>query len=255
MLDVYKNTLREVGLSPKETETLWILLWEGSLPASQIARRTKLNRTTSYGILKSLAEKGLVSRTSIGGVTRFQSIDPRLLPDYIERMRSGLLERKKEIEGILPQIISARTKKNIFPRIQFFEGIEGVKQAYEDTLENNQGKQLLDISGTDAIFTRMDSEWLDYYLKKRTRLGIRCVDLAPNTEWSRRSKAVDKEVLRITKLIPAQFTFDTEIDIYDNKVGIFSYSEKEPIAVIIEDEAIANTMKTLFAYMESHAKA
>jgi len=251
MIAELHKILKGIGLDQKETAVLMILLEEGKLRARDIARLAKINRSTAYGILKDLMNRGLVSETKEKGVLMFQSIDPALLVNYIERLESGLAETKKEVKLILPQIKNLRDKKDIYPRIQFFEGIEGIKQGYEDTLQNNQEKLLRDFTGTDAIFRVMPHEWVEYYLQKRSLSGIKCLDIAPNTEWSKKSQLRDKELLRITKLIPEQFAFDTEINIYDNKTAIFSFSEKEPIAVIIEDKHIAETMKKLFEYINS----
>jgi hypothetical protein len=51
--------------------------------------------------------------------------------------------------------------------------------------------------------------------------------------------------------MPQEFGFDTEIDIWDNKVGLFTFSEENPIAVLIEDERVAHTMRQMFKYIYS----
>ena len=174
-----------------------------------------------------------------------------MLLNYIDRKQEELNERKEEIKKLLPELKRLQSKSDVFPRIQFFEGIEGIKQAYEDTLENNKEKQLLDFTGTDAVFKHMGKEWVNYYVKKRAQLEIKCIDIAPNTEWAQKSKKRDDELLRVTKLMPEKYLFNTEIAIYDEKVAIFSFSEDQPIALIIEDKNISHTMKTLFKYIES----
>ena len=127
-------------------------------------------------------------------------------------------------------------------------------QAYEDTLENNQEKFLRDITGIDAVFNLFDPGWIEYYLKKRTKLGIKCVDLVPETDWGKKSKVDDEKYIRTTKFLPAKSGFDAEVSIYDNKVGIFSYAEENPVAVLVEDATISHMMKQLFDFMAEHAK-
>ena len=221
--------------------------------ASAIARIAKLNRTTTYGILKELAAKGLVSAEHKKGATRYQSIAPELLPGYIERRGRELLDTREVIKKLIPQIKLLRAKGRLLPRIQFFEGRGGVEQAYEDTLENNKEKFLRNIVGMDAVYTKLDLKFVDYYLKKRTRLGIRDTYITPETEMSRKYRGEDEKYIRKGKFIPEKYSMDTEISIYDNKVGIFSYSLENPVAIIIEDETISATMKKLFDYIESTA--
>lgn len=251
MIQTLQKAAHDLGLGDKEIRVFLVLLQESSLRVQSIAKKARLNRTTTYGILKALGEKGLVSSADRKGITEYQSIEPQQLLSYIDRKRDRLRERRDEIKAVVPEIKKLREKSDVLPRIRFFEGIEGMKQAYEDTLEGNESKELLDITGTDAIFRRMGKEWIEYYVRKRARLGIQCIDIAPDSEWSRRSKESDSEFLRRTELLPEQYTFDTEIDIYDNKVGIFSFSEDQPLAVIIEDNKITAALKTLFRYIES----
>lgn len=251
MFNKLQKILVSIGFSDNEARVLTVLLQEGTLRVRDIGSKIRINRTTVYGILKSLLKKGLVSTIIKYGVTEYQSIEPALLLQYVDRRKAELEERKKEVADILPQIRQIRENRNIFPKIYFFEGEEGIKQAYEDTLENNKGKQLLDLTGADAIYENMGQEWWEYYWQKRTRLNIQCKVIAPNTEWARVMKQRDREFKRLTRFIPREYLFRTEINIYDNRVAIFSFSKEKPLAVIIEDEAIADTLKTLFRYIEN----
>lgn len=248
------KAMRSIGLHDKQIRVLNVLLESGPMFASAIARAAKLNRSTTYVILKELQEKGLVSSAKEQSATRYQSIAPELLPGYIERKREELAESKKEVEEMLPQIKMLRAKRNVLPKVQFFEGKESVEQAYEDTLENNDEKFLRDITGVDAVFTNLDQKFLKYYLEKRARLGVRCIDLVPETNWARKSKEDDVKYLRTTKFLPAKYNFDGEVSIYGNKVGLFSYAQENPVALIIEDETITQMMKQIFDYIESTAQ-
>lgn len=250
-MPILKKALEQIGLGQKEVQVLLVLLEHGPMLASAIAKTAKLNRTTTYGLLKELGGRGLVSQVKKEGATRYQSIAPELLPQYIERRRDELGASKKEVEDALPQIKLLRAKGKALPKVQFFEGKEGVEQAYEDTLENNKGKVLYDITGIDAAYGNLDPKFVQYYLEKRKKLGIRATYIVPKTENAFKAAQDDEKYIRKAVFIPPQFTFETEISIYDNKVGIFSYAKENPVALIIEDDTIAHTMKTLFDYIES----
>ena len=249
-----QGALEKIGLGDKEIKVLLALLKGGAMFAAAIAREAGLNRTTTYGILKELAAKGLVSSEQKTGAARYQSIDPELLPSYIERRGKELLEIKNEIAEIVPQIKLLRSKGKTLPKVQFFEGKEGIEQAYEDTLEKNSERKLFEITGIDDVYTKLDPKFVQYYLDKRTRLGIKSFYIAPETQLAREAKKDDEKYLREVRFIPEAYKMNTEIAIYDNKVGIFSYAQENPVAVLIEDDAIASTMKTLFRYIESTVK-
>lgn len=254
MIPILKKNLEAVGLHKNEVSILLVLLENSPMLVSRIARGAKLNRTTTYGVLKMLSEKGLASSARKQGALRYQSIPPDQLPSYIERRREMLAETKKQIAEMIPQLNLIRSKGKTLPRVQFFEGEEGVKQAYEDTLENNREKKLLDITGVDAVFKHFGEKWVRYYLEKRKRLDITCIDLAPESAWAHKSREEDKKYLRETKFLPARYAFDAELSLYDDKVGIFSYSQETPVALIVEDATISDMMKKLFTCLETVAQ-
>ena len=244
------DTLRDIGLSDKEGLVLGILLERGPMLAAALAKLTKLNRTTVYWVLAELAEKGLVSSVNKKGMaTRYQSIEPEALPSYVERRRDSLAKSKERLEAMAPKLRVAQGHKP-FPKVQFFEGKEGVMQAYEDTLVNNKGKILYDITGVDAAYKNVDPAFVDYYLNKRRELGVRARVVMPKTEYGLHAASEDEKYLRTTHFLPPTVNFDSEISIYDDKVGIFSYAEENPVALIIEDRTIAHTLKTLFDFIE-----
>lgn len=255
MIPALKTGLESLGLNEKQIAVLSVLLKKGQpILVSSIAHAADLNRTTTYDILKELGGKGLVSHVERRGAMRYQAIAAELLPAYVERRREQLKETKERFEQAIPQLKLLQAHGNTLPQVQFFEGLEGVKQAYEDTLENNKEKKLFDFTGTDAIYQKMGTEWLEYYWKKRSRLGIECSVLAPDTEWSRLMQSEDRKYKRTTRLISKEFPFESEIDIYDDKVGIFTFSQERPIAVIIQDSTINSTLKAFFKLISLQAK-
>ena len=249
-----KKSLEKLGLGEKESLVVLVLLETGPMLVAAVAKAAKLNRTTTYGILKDLAETGLVTSAKQGGVTRYQSIAPELLPAYIERRGRDLLETKEEVAKLIPQIKLLRSKARSLPKVQFFEGKEGIEQAYEDKLENNVGKKLYEFTGMDAGYEKLGVQFIDYFLKRRKELGVHSEYVAPDTPLAREEEKKDEELLRKVTFIPPQFAMETEISIYDNKVSLTSFSAENPVTVLIEDENIARTMKKIFDYVQSTAK-
>ena len=246
-----KKALESLGLRPKEIQVLLVLLEHGPMLVAALAKAAKLNRTTTYGILKDLAESGLVTSAKHGSSLRYQSISPELLPAYIERRGKELIETKESLEKLIPQIKLLRSKAKALPKVQFFEGTEGIKQAFEDKLANNEGKVLYEFTGMDAGYAKMDHAFIDYYLNKRAKLRIFSTYISPDTPLSRKTAEDDDRLYRKVKFIPEKYAIATEVSIYDNKVSISSFSPENPVAVLIEDENIAQTMKQLFNFIES----
>ncbi len=249
-----RKALETIGLGDKAVRVLIVLLENGPMFVASVARAAKLNRTTTYGILKELSEKGLASSAKKDGVTRYQSIAPELLPGYIERRGKELLEMQAEISTLLPQIKLLRSKGSTLPKVQFFEGKEGMLQAFAGKLDNNKAKVIYEITGMDAGYEKLGPQFIDYYLKKRTAMKIKSEYIAPDTPFARKEAENDEKYYRQVKFIPAQYAMDTEISIYGDNVCIASFAAENPVAIVIEDETIAHTMKTLFDYVRSTAK-
>lgn len=245
-----KAMLFSLGLPEKEVAAMEVLLQFNCLKVKDLAVKAHLNRSTAYVVLKSLQKKGLVSSLQKYGLTQFRTIEPKLLPSYLERQKEVLEITKKKVTELLPELNSMQDNLEAAPKVNFFEGAEGVKQAYEDTLDNNKGKIIYVFSGPDIVFKEMGKDYVDYYVNKRTRLGIKSLQIAPDTSWGKFIKENDSKCIRFTKLIPAQFAFDTEMVIYDDKLGIFTFTKNKLMAVIIEDESIVNSMLALFRYID-----
>lgn len=249
-----KKALEILGLGDKEIRILTVLLEIGPTQVATVARAAKLNRTTTYGILKVLSEQGLVTSSEQRGILRYQSIAPELLPSYIERRGKELFDMKEEVAALVPQIKLLRSKARALPKVQFFEGKEGIEQAYVDKLENNQGKVVYEFTGMDTTYEKLGPAFVDYYLKKRIGSRIKSSYIAPDTAFARKEAENDEKYYREVKFIPPQYTMETEISVYDDKVSLTSFSAENPATILIEDRNLARTMKNLFDYVRSTAK-
>lgn len=246
------EALRDAGFNDSEIRVFTFLLRHDiGLRVSDIARRVRLNRTTLYGVLKALTDKGLVSSSEQRGVLLFRSIQPHLLVDYLERLQQRLASNIKKVEEIIPEITSQRTQEERYrPQMEFFDGTEGIKQAYEDTLRNNKDKTVYGLAGIHALYNLMGMDWIQYYLKKRSSMGVKWLALAVDSPTARAMQKRDKAEVRVTKFLPAEYKFDIELGSYDDNTLIVSFAEDHPWAMIIRDKKIAETVTALFRYID-----
>jgi len=251
----YKAQLKEIfdnlGLNPQETGTMLFLLENSvGLRVTEIAKRTGANRTTLYGTLNSLVDKGLVSTSEERGVMRFQSIQPHLLVDYVERAKDKLASDSKRLNQLVPEIVQARKARGEeYPQIQFFGGIEGIKQVYEDTLHDS--KEMFGFINYEAALNLMGREWANRYIQKRVAAGVTAYTISSDSTKAKDMKSQDDRHKRVIKVFPKGYEFDLEIMAYGEKVALISFDAKHPLAVIIKDGEIARTVKTLFRYIDS----
>lgn len=244
------ETLADIGLQPNEITVLTTLFdAKAALRVSLLSKRTKINRTTLYPILRSLSERGLVSSVEEGGVLAWRAIKPNLLIDYIQEMQKKLTTDIKSMRDMLSFMEEkgfGRERK--YPNIQFYEGREGIKKILTDTIAGNPSKIIYGFSGTDAAQKLMGVSWVNEYIKKRTEAGVHRYEIATGTQASLESKARDTREHRETHILPPEYPFEVEMMTYGDKVQIISFADDYPVAVLIQDEKIAQIVRSLFQY-------
>src|SRR3989338_5345410 len=93
--------LVDIGLTEPERRVFTMLIEEREpLRVTDIAKRTKQNRTSTYGVLSAIAKRGLVVSTDTKGVLRYQSIDPELIADHLSRAKERLAGDEKRLSEI-----------------------------------------------------------------------------------------------------------------------------------------------------------
>ncbi|MBI2639202.1 hypothetical protein HYW83_06485 [Candidatus Peregrinibacteria bacterium] len=235
--------LQNTGLAEKEAKIYLALLeLHESLPSS-IARRARVKRPTTYVILEQLQRRGLVSYIKKGKLLYFQALDPHaFLEDQNNKYRA--------LERALPELISLHAKLSATPQMSIFEGEEGLIKIMEDTLTAKT--ELLCWADVSLAVNSLRNYYPTYIAKKVKRKiwlrGVFCYD-----PMAVRFKKRGKEELREIYLIPKEkFPFKNEINIYDDKIAIISHEDQ--IGVIIQNQNIADTQRSIFELGFEYAK-
>ena len=173
-----------------------------------------------------------------GRKTVYIAEDPRVL-------RDGLEEKRQTLERMLPELLSVANFLDNKPTIRYFEGFEGIKDVYKDTL-HYPDQELLAWVSDDAI-QDFDEEFLnEYYLPRRLAKKIWVRAIAPDRPYMQVYQGLDEKSLRRTKLTStARFPLLVEINLYGgNRIAVMSFAEK--LGLIIESQRIYATLKSVF---------
>lgn len=233
------HILEDFGLTPNEIKVYALLLSFGTMVASALSIKTGIKRLTIYSVLCSLKEKGFITTFQKENVTYFSALDLESLLNICEnaiahekKKKNDVLEFIREIKEIKGENVPSIQKR---PCVKFFEGIEGIKKAYEDALTAD--KEILSYSSLDFI----DQS----YLQRRQEKGIYMKCLAPKTAKTIEEKKKDPSLSREIMFINDASNINSEINIYNDKVLFISFEEK--IGILIESRETAKTMKKIFA--------
>jgi len=249
------QTLKKIGFSEKEAKVYTQLIHLGPQPVSIISNRAEINRTTTYDIIDSLTKKGLVSSTKKGSTTYFKALDPKELLNYLEREKvehvKKLEKSQKEIKEILPALISLENPESTKPKVTFFEGEKGMRQAYEDTLTSSE--DILAYANVEDMHKGLPNFFPEYYHRRGTEKNIHIKAIFPDNEGSIARHKKDKKENRESILVPKEeYDFSPEVNIYDDKVLIASWREK--MAILIKSKEIADFHKQMYKLCWKAAK-
>lgn len=232
------HILRSIGLDEKESALYLVGLSLGSAPASAYAKATKLNRITAYNTLEGLARRGLLT------VSR-KVRSKWYLPVPPEHLAIEARKNADALQRVLPELRSLQGQDRRRPVIRFFEGWDGVRRVYEDTLTAKS--ELLNFANS-AVVRRFWPDYDEEYVAERVRRRIRLRGIAPDDEAGRKVHGEDRKRLREIRLVPSKdFDFQNEINIYDHKVAICSFGSADHVfGAIIESVEVAETQKQVF---------
>lgn len=241
MLDAIFESL---GLTSKEAKVYLASLESGTSPISHIAAKAKINRVTTYDIMEKLAKRGLVNFFTRAKVKYFTATDPELVVNEYKK-------RVQDLQKVLPDLKRLHGETS-HPRVRYYEGIEGIKSIYADTLTSKG--EILNYCNSKEI--RM--HWANYdqeYVEERSKQNIFLRGIAIDDEYGRLVHAEDSKYHREIRLVSKDlYNFTNEIHVYDDKVAIISY-DNDFIGMIIESKEIANTQRAIFTMIWDFAAA
>lgn len=249
------ETLRKIGFSEKEAKVYMQLIRLGAQPVSTIAQKAEINRTTTYDIITTLTRKGLISSIKKGSATYFKALDPKNLLNYLEREKveqtKKIEKQQKEISALLPALISLENPESTKPKVTFYEGEKGMRQAYEDTLTSSE--TILAYANVESMHEGLPNFFPEYYQRRGVEKKIHIKAICPDNKTSKERHKKDKAENRESILIPAnEYDFSPEINIYDDKVLYASWREK--MAIIIKSKEIADFHKKMYKLCWAQAK-
>jgi HTH-type transcriptional regulator, sugar sensing transcriptional regulator len=232
------DNLKKLGLDDKEAQLYLSLLELSEANIARISKKSGIKRTTCYDIIDSLREKGLISVSNKKNKIFFSAEDPRKLEQLLD-------EKRHLLKNILPELLSITNLIDKKPKVRFFEGIEGIKDVYRDTL--NYPDQEIVGWATPETVKYFDVEWLwKVYVPKRLENKIWERIIAPKKPEIENLKSYDQKHLRQMRLVSQDNAlFEVEINLYGNQnIAIMSFEER--IGLIIESKKIYNTLKSIF---------
>jgi sugar-specific transcriptional regulator TrmB len=237
-----KDQLQRLGLSDEEAELYLAMLELGGGYASQLAKRVGRNRSSMYHTLKTLTEKGLITKLAREKHSYFSPEPPEKIVQLAKLRYEGAA-------SLLPELQSIQNTIAAKPKIKFYQHTSGIESIFEDTL-SAEG-EILGYTNL-SLLVEMFPGYFKRYTEERMRRKIKVRYLSPRPTSGPAlledffTKLGDSDLLEVLFVNPTQFPVRNEVAIYGNKVALMSLSADELIGVLIESPNVAQTMKAGF---------
>lgn len=236
-----EKELKQIGLEEKEAKVYLAALELGPASIQHLTKKSGIKRSTVYEMIKNLKGMGFMSETAKGKRKLIVAAEP-------ESLKRGLKEKERLLAEIMPELKSLSNVGSVKPKIMFYEGRDGVKEIYYDTLKAKR-KMAYWVSPIQSIVEYLGEDFLIKYVDERTKKGIWIKSLHITSKkfanYKYLNPATYEKTLRKVKFTPPDINISNTIAIYDNKVAIIS-SQKEGLGFIVESEEYANTMKIFY---------
>ncbi len=234
--------LLELGLTEKEAYIYVAMLELGPTSVQEVAKKSKVNRTTVYNSLKDLQRRGLMSCIEQGSKILYIAESPVSLKLFLEHQGHELKKRQKKMEESLPFFMALYNSLARKPRVRYFEGPDGMSEIREI---------MMDSRGEYLSFTAIDEMSLEYSNAvnegQRKRMARR---MHGKYMYALKSGCIHPEVdLRSWEVrkIPYEDTpCNGEINIVDHKVGVYTFSRIGIMGFIVESAERADLFRALF---------
>jgi len=228
------------------------LLELGESSVGALIKKAEVASSKIYELLDKLIEKGLVTTFIEANTKYFKAVNPQRLEEYFNSKIKSLEADKKELDNILPSLISVFETHKKETEVELFNGYKGIQTAFYEIIgELKKGDELLVIGGGDKPTTNENTQlFFEQIHRKRADKGIILKIIF--SEARRKSyKLMRTFAHTYAKFLP--FGTTSTINIYKD-VTILLVMSPTPAAIRIKDKQITESYRKYFKQMWKLAK-
>jgi len=192
-----------------------------------------------------LRKKGLVSKALRGGVQYYSAAPP-------EKMLRILKDKQQKITEILPELKSLEKTQIKRPKVQVFEGKEGVRAVFDDavSIPNSKFYGIYNGKFSFKILPFQIYRVIEQKVKNNAYSDLIMDDSQPARDYQKKDNLENRE----TRILDFMKKIKAGMFIYGTKIAYMTYDQQEPVGIIIDDKHIHNFNKEMFKFMWELAK-
>lgn len=240
-----EQSLNFLWLKKEEIQIYLCLLEFWSLAISTISKITKIWRVNCYHYTEKLQNSWYLSISHKSWTKIFIAENPNI---FLNKEK----ERLNVINEIIPNLLLLSSKSQNKPKIQFFEWKEWVKNIF-NKLNLIENSEIVSFSNFEKLtFFFENEDFLKKHFLERIKKNIKSRFISPKnniSEWFKEKffpNDFEEKLLEIFLISQENFYFESEITIFNWSIAIINLSKENPIWILIENESLYKTQKTIF---------
>lgn len=230
--------LKDIGLAEDEANVYLASLSLGPSSVLKISKRSGIKRTTVYGIIEDLKNKGLMQIELKGLKQYYVAENPEKLEAVLER-------RKNEFQDKLPEFMALYKLKGSESTMKYYVGLEAMKNAYMETLKEIKPHQDYLIIANQDKWYNLDPNFAQNYIEQRSKLNIKTRLLFQDSKIAQEHKKFEKNYNQTVKILPEGSPLNVDTLLLPNKLITFELLPPYK-TVIIENKSIIELHREMF---------
>jgi predicted DNA-binding transcriptional regulator len=241
--------LSELGFGEKEIAIYLCILKNGTITPSNVARLTRINRTTVYAVAKELVRRGIIAEDLASKTGHLLALPPSELFQLAIREEQQLVRKRETIQKAVEELqeLTKEVRYSI-PKITFVaeEDLEGYLRKQTPTWNKS-------IIGTDGLwwgfqdsgFAENYSDWIDWYWDQPSSrdFGVRILTDRSQVEDQLADKGYSR---RQVKYWSESGAFSAATWVMGSYITMIHTKTRPHYLIDIRDAAMASNQRALF---------
>jgi sugar-specific transcriptional regulator TrmB len=230
-----EQSLEKIGLRDKEASVYVALLELGSASVQSIADKAQLKRPTTYVVLESLEQRGLIARIPQAKKALYTIEGPQSL--------GMLLSQQQELyKRLLPELLARAQGGKKPAQAQLYPSLPGLRTVYNQMLEANE----VWFFGTIGGVLKYHPESLETFNRRLQDVKFSARELlAKSTADVAYFKKIQLHERYQVRFLPEGLSLPCDAAIFGNCVALFFY-DPAPFALLITSRDFAVSLRSLY---------
>lgn len=244
------DLLKQFGLNEKETALFLQIAHMGSAPASTLAHKLHLKRTSCYQMLEDMVRRGFIKRTIVGNIRYYMAKTLVELERMLDKRVAALQEIQEQLGAHREEFQDFYGAKKKKTEVTFYEGFDEIAKIYELMVEQ-EDDTIYSIIEKQSSEQHVLQKFWQWYRKTRIVRGKKSVSLVNAVSDAEAYIRQSRKNKRRVGVIPNDdIQLFGDIKVCGDILAIMSPYKGRIWGVTIEDPEIAEMFRGVIRTLE-----